>query len=227
MTEYKIENLFKSFNDKIIFANFHISFQENEITCILGPSGCGKTTLLNIIGSLIKADVKINGFKNKRIAYIFQEPRLLPWKTARENIEIVTADGKINNQLNIDEILDMVRLTDQSNLYPHQLSGGMKQRVSIARAFAYKPDIILMDEPFKGLDIKLKSELIEEFKKIWRTENNTVLFVTHDHAEAINLSDTIYVFSKSPVEIKGKFRSTEYSNKIPLLGEKLIELLNL
>lgn len=192
----QLKNIYKTFGDSVIFSDFNIGFREGVTTCIFGPSGCGKTTLLNIIGGLLKPDAgSLQGFDNKRFGYIFQEPRLLPWKTVRQNIEFV-ADGKDS-----DEFLKLVDLQHAADKYPSQLSGGMSQRVSIARALAVKPDIILMDEPFSNLDRILKKNIIDSFKKIIETEKRTVIYVTHDIDEAIAMSDDIFVISKSPVKI--------------------------
>ncbi|NLA15105.1 MAG: ATP-binding cassette domain-containing protein [Bacteroidales bacterium] len=199
----QINNLFKSYKDPV-FKDFSISFPENAITCILGPSGCGKTTLLNIIGNIIPPDSgTLNGFRDKQLSYVFQDPRLLPWKTVRENIEFV-----LNKNLHAPErkkqaeqLIKHVELEGFSCYYPAQLSGGMRQRVSIARAFAVPSDIILMDEPLKGLDVVLKQNLIKWFLPIWKADRRTVIFVTHDVDEALLLGDKIVVLSKIPAKI--------------------------
>lgn len=192
----QLRDIYKTFGDSVIYSDFNIEFREGVTTCILGPSGCGKTTLLNIIGGLLNPDAgTLQGFDNKRFAYIFQEPRLLPWKTVKQNTAFV-ADND-----NIDGFLKLVDLQDYADKYPSQLSGGMSQRVSIARALAVEPDIILMDEPFSSLDCILKKNIIDKFKNILETERKTVIYVTHDIDEAITMSDDIYVLSKSPVKI--------------------------
>jgi NitT/TauT family transport system ATP-binding protein len=225
---YKIEKLYKKYSDNQLFADFDISFRENAISCILGPSGCGKTTLLHIICGLIHADGgELNGFNSSRISYIFQEPRLLPWKTVFENVELVLPDDLAISKKKeiVENYLAMVQLTGSASLYPKQLSGGMKQRVSIARAFAYKPDVILMDEPFKGLDLKLKNDLFDAFRNMWQTEPKTVIFVTHEPEEAIQLSDDIFVFSKNPVQIIEHI-SASHNKETTLLKQKLVGLLS-
>lgn len=192
----QLRGINKTFGDSVIYSDFDIEFREGVTTCIFGPSGCGKTTLLNIIGGLLKPDDgTLQGFDGKRFGYIFQEPRLLPWKTVRQNIEFV-ADGKDS-----DEFLKLVDLQHAADKYPSQLSGGMSQRVSIARALAVKPDIILMDEPFSNLDRILKKNIIDSFRNIMETERKTVIYVTHDIDEAIAMSDDIFVMSKAPVKI--------------------------
>jgi len=200
----EIKNITKSYNDLEVFNNFSLSMPKGKISCILGPSGCGKTTLLNMIGGIVKQDKGSIEFSNKtNISYIFQEPRLLPWKTVQENIEfVVNGLKKEERPDNIDQYIKMVGLSKFKNYYPASLSGGMKQRVSIARAFIYPSDLILMDEPLKTLDPRLKLNLMKIFLRIWQYDKRTVIFVTHDVDEALILGEEIYIFSKTPVEVK-------------------------
>ncbi len=197
----------KAYGGMILFEDFSIGFDEGKITCILGPSGCGKTTLLNIIGGIIPPDSgSVIGFVNQRISYIFQDPRLLPWKTVRENIGFVLSQDLPAAERNsiTDRFIRLVELEDFADYYPAKLSGGMRQRVSIARAFAFPSEVILMDEPLKGLDIKLKLNLIRTFSRIWETDRRTVIFVTHDVEESLLLSNEILVMSRPPVQILAK-----------------------
>jgi len=199
-----VGGLHKQFGNILLYRNFSITFTEGIITCILGPSGCGKTTLLNMIGGLVNPDSgNLSGFSNKRMSYIFQDPRLLPWKTVRGNIEFVISrevQKEIRRQ-KTDTLLKLVELGAFADYYPAQLSGGMRQRVAVARAFACDPDIILMDEPFKGLDISLKKNLTRSFSAIWKAEKHTVIYVTHDVDEALMLGKEIMVMSPPPVQI--------------------------
>ena len=200
----QIKDLNKGFNGVTLFRDFNLSLAESTITCILGPSGCGKSTLLNIIGNVIQPDSgSLVGFDGKIFSYIFQEPRLLPWKTVRGNIEFVL-DGDLspsNRRKEADRLIENVQLEGFANYYPSQLSGGMRQRVSIARAFACHSDIILMDEPLNGLDASLKKSMISWFTSIWKEDRRTVIFVTHNEDEAQLLGDEIIVLSNPPVQV--------------------------
>lgn len=200
----EVKALYKKFDNISLFSDFNISFHEGTITCILGPSGCGKTTLLNIMGGIIKPDSgQISGFNEKSISYIFQDPRLLPWKTVEENIEFVLNRNITEEQRHkvTGQLIRMMELEDFAGYYPSKLSGGMRQRVSIARAFAYPSDVILMDEPLKGLDIKLKLNLIRIFSRIWQADKRTVIFVTHDVDEALLMGSYVVVLSRPPSQI--------------------------
>jgi len=187
------------------------SVRHGEFVCILGPSGCGKSTLLNILSGLDNqydgsvsilgrpiADQIANGV---RIAYVFQEPRLMPWRTVRANIEFVLQAGGFAAaewKERIDRCLALVDLTPFGDFYPLQLSGGMQQRASIARAFATEPDILLMDEPFSALDELTARRLRQQLLTIWNRFRSTVVFVTHNAFEATFLSDRILMMTKGP-----------------------------
>ncbi|MDY0254363.1 MAG: ATP-binding cassette domain-containing protein [Tenuifilaceae bacterium] len=202
-----IINLHKSYDDLLLFSNFNLDFAEGEITCILGPSGGGKTTLLNIIAGLVEPNGgNLVGFNGKVLSYIFQDPRLLPWKTVQENIEFVLTDAyeQTQRQAIASRFIKLVELTGFASYYPSQLSGGMRQRVAIARAFAYPSDLILMDEPLKGLDVKLKMNLLKAFSRIWQADKRTVIFVTHDVDEALMLGNTIIVLGDIPIAVKAR-----------------------
>jgi NitT/TauT family transport system ATP-binding protein len=199
-----LRNIHKSFNGRLVFSDFSLSIPENKIICILGPSGCGKTTLLNLLGGTILPDHgEVIGARDKTIAYVFQEPRLLPWKTVKKNLEFVLKDrfGKEAMDALVNHHLNLVGLHEFSHFLPSQLSGGMKQRASLARAFAYPSDIILMDEPFRALDVNLRLSLIEAFRNLWIEDKRTVVFVTHDLDEACSLGEEIVVLTESPVSV--------------------------
>jgi NitT/TauT family transport system ATP-binding protein len=200
----KINRLKKNYDSKKIFNDFNMNIEPYEITCILGPSGVGKTTLFNVISGLTDYDGgEITGIENRNISYLFQEPRLLPWLTVYENIDIVLKNiypEKKRNEV-ITHYLEMVGLIEYIDNKPEELSGGMKQRLAIARTFAYPSSLLLMDEPFQGLDVKLKNDIIESFLKLWEKDKRTVLFITHDIEEALKVSDQIYIIQDNPVKI--------------------------
>jgi NitT/TauT family transport system ATP-binding protein len=202
-----LNNISKAFHSLNLYQDFSLEIPENKISCILGPSGCGKTTLLNMIGGISSPDSgTIKMSKTHIFSYIFQDPRLLPWKTVRGNIQFVLQNTHLEEKEDyIHRNLRMVGLENFMDFYPNQLSGGMKQRVSIARAFIYPSTIILMDEPLKTLDPKLKWGLMKTFLKVWQRDKRTVVFVTHDVDEALILGEEIFVFSQPPVRIKEKF----------------------
>lgn len=223
----EIKGLHKSFAEITLFNDFSITFPEGTITCILGPSGCGKTTLLNIIAKSVSFDGgNLVGFDNKVISYIFQDPRLLPWKTVEGNIDFVLSrELPLDERKKIvDKFINLVELNGFANYYPAQLSGGMRQRVSIARAFAYPSDVILMDEPLKGLDIKLKLNMIRAFTRIWQTDKRTVIFVTHDVEEALLLGNEILVLSQAPVSIKAQYSVNQPLSDRSLNNQYFIDL---
>lgn len=215
-----IKNLTKTYGKNKIFDNFNIEFEDNEVNCIVGESGCGKTTLLNVIAGITEVDsCEINGIKNKDISYVFQEDRLIKWLTIEENLEVSLKKYYDMNKLKekIDVLLKMVGIYEIKCKYPHELSGGMKQRVNIARAFGKPSKIILMDEPFKSLDYKLKYTIINEFKEILKQEKRMVILVTHDLDEAIYFQGNIIVFGQRPVNIKGIFKNDLESQKTRIL----------
>ncbi len=200
----KLTEIQKKYNEVMIFDHLQMTFEDHAITAILGPSGCGKTTLLKIVAGLIPADAgEITGIEDKIPGFLFQEPRLLPWMNAVHNLEFV-----LPKNLNMaekgricKEMLEAVGLAGCDKHYPSQLSGGMSQRLSIARAFILQSDILFMDEPFQSLDIKRREQMFGLFKRLWLKHRPSVLMVTHDVQEALLLSDKIYILSDKPTGI--------------------------
>ncbi|AKL97244.1 ABC-type nitrate/sulfonate/bicarbonate transport system, ATpase component [Clostridium aceticum] len=200
--ELRIKNLYKAYGELQVLCNFNMNLVYNKIHCIFGPSGCGKTTLLNLITKLSPMDEgAIEGIEEKNCSYIFQEDRLLPWATVEENILLVLGSGykKSEKQEILDSYLSLVNLSEFKNCYPEELSGGMKQRTSIARAFAYGGDILVMDEPFKGIHLELKKELVQHIMNYKRQKNRLLILVTHDIEEAIYMADEIHIFQGPPL----------------------------
>ena len=176
------KNFSKKYGDTVVYENFGLALETGKITCLLGASGCGKTTILNAMAGLIDYGGEICNVP-ERISYIFQEERLLPNLTVRQNIEYV-----LGKKADTREILRLVELTEKADCYPGELSGGQAQRASIARAFAYPSELLLMDEPFSSLDTALKIRLTEVFFRLGKRDGRTGVFVTHDVEEAYMLA---------------------------------------
>jgi ABC-type nitrate/sulfonate/bicarbonate transport system ATPase subunit len=182
-----------------------ISFElaDRSFTSILGPSGCGKSTILNLIAGLdhySSGRITIDG---SRVGFVFQQPRLLNWRTVLDNVVLPLEETREKNESRFlaGKFLSLVGLAGHENYYPLQLSGGMQQRVAIARALAIDPDILLMDEPFSGLDEITARKLRNELIRIWQETGKTILFVTHSISEAVFLSQQILIVSPKPARI--------------------------
>lgn len=184
-------------------AGLKFEVHEGELVCILGPSGAGKTTTLNIVAGLdtsFEGAVRFSGSKGHRLSYVFQEPRLLPWRTLIQNAAL-PLKGRPGAVDAAGGWLDRVGLKGCHDLYPGQCSAGMQRRAAIARAFAFGPTILLMDEPFVSLDEKAASELRALFAGLWRMERVTTLFVTHAISEAAELATRVLIYSACPARI--------------------------
>lgn len=213
----------KTFGDATVLKDFSLEVNKKEIVCIIGPSGCGKSTMLNIVSGLMipsKGDI-FN--KSKNISYVFQEDRLLPWKSVYENIYIVNKEIS-KEQMKV--MIEKVGLTGFENYYPLELSGGMRQRCSIARAFNYEADLLLMDEPFKSLDYNLKFSMVDHLLNLWEMKQNSIVFVTHEIDEALLLGDRILVLSDRPTKVIRKFEMKVMKRERSLKNEELIKIRN-
>lgn len=206
----RIENIHHNFGGLTVLEDLSFTLRRGSVTCLLGPSGCGKTTLLNLISrNLTLQQGRISEIPRGGVAYLFQEPRLLPWKTLGKNLDLVLRDkfGAEERKRIIRETLTLVELEDFAGYYPHQLSGGMRQRGSLARAFAFPAELLLMDEPFQALDPALKLSLIEVFRRLWERDRRTSLLVTHNIQEATLLGDHILVLSNRPTRVLRSFEN--------------------
>ena len=194
-----------------VLENINLDVEEGQFVCMVGPSGCGKTTLLNIIGGFLNAtrgEVLVEGEPvhgpDPRRIFIFQEGGVFPWLTVHDNIGFGISSQKsaAEREQTIQHYVDMVGLTGFEKSYPRELSGGMRQRVEIARALAVNSDVIYMDEPFGALDYFTRFTMRADLVHIWERERKTILFVTHDIEEAIQLADHVVVFSRRPATIQ-------------------------
>ncbi|MPZ91479.1 MAG: ATP-binding cassette domain-containing protein [Actinobacteria bacterium] len=204
MASIKVQSLRKEFvtSDSTVVALENASFEASGhvFVSIVGPSGCGKSTLLNILSGIETPTSGIaeitEGDKKARNGYVFQAARLLPWRTVMDNLLFVQKDRDAETRERCQRYLEMVDLGHTANKYPGQLSGGMQQRVGIARAFSIEPDVLLMDEPFSHLDAITGRSLRKELHHIWMETRKTVLFVTHDVGEAVELSNRMVIFGQ-------------------------------
>lgn len=200
------KSYFTSAAQKVIaLDNINLMIEKGEFVSFIGPSGCGKSTLLRIISGLENFQEGKMSFSGNNKGFVFQDSALLPWKTVYQNIIFPLEIKQQMTEIyldNVEALIDLVGLDTFRNALPKELSGGMKQRVSIARSLSYNPDVLMMDEPFGALDAMTRDSLNIELRKIWHQSNKTILFVTHDIEEAVFLSTKVVVLSSRPGTIK-------------------------
>lgn len=219
-----LKNIVKSYGDKKVLGGIDIKLEEGKITAILGESGCGKSTLLNIIAGKIKdynGEVIFEREHKNGISYVFQDDTLIPWKSVYDNIKFVLK-GKVEKakiDQRIKKYLSMVNLGGSEKEFPNMLSGGMKRRVGIARAFAFPSNYMFMDEPFEFLDIKIKNEIVKDLIKLQELEKKTIILITHDIDTAITLGENIVVLGENPSVVKSIF-ANEFALKEWLNNEE-------
>lgn len=205
MNAFAVSGISKSFGDLPVLSGVDADFPHASVTAILGPSGCGKTTLLNIIAGILPFDSgTLSGFPEADFSYSFQEPRLLPWLSAADNIAFALSGASGDPQALADRAERFLRnagLGSFAGQKPAKLSGGMKRRLSLARAFAYPSDLLLLDEAFSAVDLKLRIELMDLFSLLWREERRTTIMVTHDVQDALYLADRVLVLSSRPARV--------------------------
>jgi sulfonate transport system ATP-binding protein len=215
-TKIAVQNLTKRFGDLLVLNDISFDVAQGEFLAIVGPTGCGKTTFLNCLSKLMptsNGDIFIDGQvadpKRHNISFVFQEPTCLPWRTVRRNVSYgmeLKGFPKEKIKERVDTMLNLVGLTDTQDLYPNQVSASMVQRITVARAFAVDPDLLLMDEPYGQLDVKLRYYLEDELVKLWQMLKSTVIFVTHNIEEAVYVAERVLVLSNKPTKIKAEVK---------------------
>ena len=209
-----VRNLTKCFGDLKVLDNISFDIKKGEFICVVGPTGCGKTTFLNLLTRLIpqtSGEILIDGEpadpKKHNISFVFQEPSAFSWLTTQENIEYGLRIKKMPEEYikqQSDKVISLLGLDRFRNAYPHEMSVSMEQRVVIGRAFAMNPDLLLMDEPYGQMDIKMRFFLEDEVIKLWKATGATVLFITHNLEEAVYLAERVLVLSAKPATIKAQ-----------------------
>lgn len=212
-----VNHLTKKYNDFTALRDLSLDVNNGEFVCLLGPSGCGKTTILRMVAGLdisTEGELLLDGEKiigvNKDCGFVFQEYVLFPWRTVKGNIEFgpeLKGMPKEERERIAHHYIELVGLGGFENHYPRELSGGMKQRVGIARAYANNPKLLLMDEPFGALDAQTRNLMQSELLRIWENEHKSVLFVTHSVDEAVYLADRVVVLSARPGTVKEIFKN--------------------
>jgi NitT/TauT family transport system ATP-binding protein len=216
-TAIRIEHLGKRFGaGPLVLDDVNLSITTGEFVCLLGASGCGKSTLLNLIAGLDRPTTGSIDTPAEGSAVMFQESALMPWLTARANVELalrlrgVPRAARRGEAL---ELLDVVNLADAAEKRPHELSGGMRQRVALARALAQDRPVLLMDEPFAALDAITRDLLHEELERVWRRTGRTIVFVTHNVREAARLGQRVVLLSSRPGRVAGEWRIAETTGR--------------
>ncbi len=203
MSDVTVKGLGVKFGERKVFEGFDITFDEHRINVVLGASGVGKTTLLNAIAGLVPFEGTISGAEGG-ISYIFQKDRLIPTISVYKNLDLVLRSAvadKNERKERIDEILARLEVLSERDKYPTELSGGQAQRISMARAFLYPSEVLLMDEPFRALDLGLKTRLIAQLDGLLASSPRTVIFVTHDVEECLWAADGYTVLDGAPARI--------------------------
>lgn len=218
MSDIRVKNFTCSYEQKTIFDNFDVTFEQGKINVILGGSGVGKTTLLNAIAGIKSYEGQIEGCEGG-VSYIFQKDRLIPSISVYKNLDLIlkgVVKDKAERKRMIEQTAVDLEIFDVLKSLPSEISGGQAQRVSMARAFLYPSDVMLLDEPFKALDTALKTRLIKQFAALQEKKNKTVVFITHAIDECLLLADDYFVFDDAPVKIvlQGKINSKKSERKL-------------
>ena len=208
----EVKNLTKKFDDLLVLNDISFNIRKGEFVCVVGPTGCGKTTFLNLLTKLIEptaGELLIDGEpadpKKHNLAFVFQEPSAFQWLTVEENLAFGLKIKKLPPEeikRRVDNMLELLGLTKFRNAYPSQLSGSSEQRIIIGRAFVMNPDLLLMDEPYGQMDIKLRYYLEDEVIRLWKETGSTVVFITHNIEEAVYLAEKVLILTNKPATIK-------------------------
>lgn len=207
-----VKDLTKRFGDLLVLDNLNFTIKKNEFVCVVGPTGCGKTTFLNCLTKIVDStggDIYIDGVsadpQKHNISFVFQEPSAIPWLTVEQNIayglKIKRLGPKVIEE-RVEQILKLMGLTEFRKSYPEELSVSAEQRIVIGRSFAMQPDLLLMDEPYGQMDIKVRFYLEDEVIRLWQELGSTVVFITHNIEEAVYLADRVIILSNKPASIK-------------------------
>ncbi len=212
----KVRHLTKRFGDLLVLNDISFDIAQGDFVCIVGPTGCGKTTFLNLLVKLIEpseGEILIDGEpadpQRHNLSFVFQEPSAFPWLTVEQNIRFGLETKKYPENVireRTDEILGILGLAKDRAAYPHQLSTSTEQRIVIGRSFALHPDLLLMDEPYGQMDIKMRYYLEDEVIKLWQATGSTVIFITHNVEEAVYLSNKCLILSQKPTTVKEELK---------------------
>ena len=210
--ELRLEAVGHRYDDLTVLEDISLTVQAGETLALIGPSGCGKSTLLGILGGLLQpcsgrvvAEGAVPEDCLNPLTYVFQDFALLPWRTVADNVSLALEHHALSGneqRSRVAEVLERTKLSDFASAYPRQLSGGMRQRVGIARALAVRPAVLLMDEPLSALDAQTRDLLMEDFLDLWLRERTTAVYVTHNLTEALRLADRVAVLSRRPGRLR-------------------------
>lgn len=208
----QVKNLTKRFGDLLVLDDMSFDIKKGEFVCVVGPTGCGKTTFLNCLTRIhmpSEGDLYIDGVpadpRKHNISFVFQEPSALPWMTVEKNIAYGLEIKKLPKKeidKRVNQILDLMGLQEFRNAYPGELSVSAEQRIIIGRSFAMRPDLLLMDEPYGQMDVKMRFYLEDEVIRLWKELGSTVVFITHNIEEAVYLAEKVLILSNKPAKIK-------------------------
>lgn len=208
----EVKNLTKKFGDLLVLDDMSFNIRKGEFVCVVGPTGCGKSTFLNCLTRIhmpTAGDIYIDGVpadpRKHNISFVFQEPSALPWQTVEQNIAYGLKIKKVPKDeidRRVNQILDLMGLQESRKSYPGELSVSAEQRIIIGRSFAMQPDLLLMDEPYGQMDVKMRFYLEDEVVRLWKELGSTVIFITHNIEEAVYLAERILILTNKPAHIK-------------------------